>query len=279
MANRLTVIIPCKDEGHNIQACVESVRPVADEVIVADSGSTDGTLAVVRRMGGCRIIEREFVDYSDFKNWAAGHASHPWVLFVDADERLTDPLAAEINELLAGEPEAHAYRVRFEPFFLGFRIKHCGWNTTSAVRLYRREECRWDSRRVHESVRVKSGETATLRGKILHFSCRSWSQWLAKLDRYTTLAAEEKYAAGCRAGFRDLLLRPPLQFLKSYVLRAGFLDGAAGLAVCGSTAFYTFMKYAKLWHLGAGAARSGEVGKRGRWASGPARPDAARRAA
>ena len=254
MAHPLTVIIPCKDEADNIRACIESVRRVADEVLVADSGSTDGTLAVVRRMGGCRIIEREFIDYPNFKNWAADHALHGWVLFVDADERLTDRLAAEISGLLAGAPDADAYRMRFESYFLGFPIKHSGWNTTSAIRLYRRDKCRWDTSRVHESVDVSTGKTGMLDGKFLHYSCRSWSHWLEKLDRYTTLAAEDKFAAGSRAGFYDLLLRPPLQFLQSFVLRRGLLDGTPGLAVCLGSSFYTFMKYAKLWRLTTAAA-------------------------
>ncbi|HEV3023714.1 MAG TPA: glycosyltransferase, partial [Pirellulales bacterium] len=104
MKHKLTVIIPCKNERKNIRPAVESARRVADEVLVADSGSTDGTLDIVRSIGGCRIIEREYVNSGNFKNWAIPQAAHAWVLILDADERVSEPLAAEINALLGGTP-------------------------------------------------------------------------------------------------------------------------------------------------------------------------------
>ena len=103
---KLTVIIPCKNERLNIRPCIESVRAIADEVLVADSGSTDGTLEIVRSMGGCRVIEREYVHSGDFKNWAIPQAAHPWVLILDADERVTPLLATEIKQVLAASPKS-----------------------------------------------------------------------------------------------------------------------------------------------------------------------------
>ena len=258
MANRLTVIIPCKNERHNIRACIESVRAIADEILVADSGSTDGTLDEARRAGGCHIIEREFVDYANFKNWAIEHAEHPWILFVDADERVTEQLAAEIAAVLSKTLPADAYRMRFEPYFLGFRIRHSGWNTTSAVRLFRRDVCRYRKQRVHEGVEVSTGRIGKLKGKFRHYTCRSFTQWMEKQNHYATLAAEEMYAAGRRVGYLGLLLRPPLRFFQFYILRCGFLDGAAGLLVCTTVAFYTFMKYAKLWELTTASGIAGQ---------------------
>ena len=123
-----------------------SSRPgrLADEILVADSLSTDNTLELVRQLGGCRIIQREFVDYANFKNWAIPQASHPWVLVLDADERVTEPLAAEIRQILArDEPSLDAYRMRRDNFFLGRRIRHCGWNRSQIVRLFRRDVCRY----------------------------------------------------------------------------------------------------------------------------------------
>lgn len=256
MANRLTVIIPCKDEKHNIRACIESVRDVADEILVADSGSTDGTLEIVRETGGCRLIEREYVNPANFKNWAIPQAAHPWVLMIDADERLTEELAAEIRGVLAGTPAFDAYRMRFQPYFLGSHIKHSGWNTTSAIRLFRRAVCRYDTKRVHEDVEVASGKVGRLHGKFLHYTARSLTQFIAKLNRYSTWSAQDMQAAGRRVGLLGLLLRPPFRFLQLYVLRGGFLDGAAGLAVCMSMTFYTFMKYAKLWELSVAVPRA-----------------------
>ena len=115
----LTVLIPCKDEIQHIRACIESVRPIADEILVADSGSTDGTLELVHTLGGCRIIEREYVNSADFKNWAIPQAQHAWVLVVDADERMTPELAGEIRRLFDFPPQCDGYAVRRDNFFLG----------------------------------------------------------------------------------------------------------------------------------------------------------------
>jgi glycosyltransferase involved in cell wall biosynthesis len=251
----LTVLIPCKNESHNIRACIESVRGVADEVLVADSLSTDDTLDMVRQLGGCRIIEREFVDYSNFKNWAIPQASHPWVLIVDADERVTEPLAADIRETLArNDPSMDAYRMRRDNFFLGRRIRHCGWNRSLITRLFRRDKCRYGTARVHEQLDVAPGRVGTLHGKFLHYTCTSLSTWTEKQCRYAAIWAEDHHAAGRRAGWLGILTRPFARFLQLYILRGGILDGVAGLIVCSSNMFYTFLKYAMLWELGRSGA-------------------------
>jgi glycosyltransferase involved in cell wall biosynthesis len=269
VAIQLTVIIPCKDEAHNIQACIESVRGLGDEILVADSGSTDGTLEIVNQMGGCRIIEREYVNSADFKNWAIPQATHPWVLIVDADERVTGELAAEIHSLLAGTPALDAYRMDRQNYFLGHRIKHSGWNSATVTRLFRRAVCRYTQRRVHADVEVASGKIGKLKGKFLHYTCHDLRRYIAKLNRYTTWSAQDMYEAGRRVGYLGLLLRPPARFWQFYIWRGGFLDGAAGLVVCMTMACYTVMKYAKLWELRA--ASSAESEQRGAQApqSGP----------
>jgi (heptosyl)LPS beta-1,4-glucosyltransferase len=250
MRHKLTVLIPCKNEAHNIRECIESVRALADEILVADSLSTDNTLDIVRQLGVCRIIAREFVDYANFKNWAIPQASHPWVLVVDADERVTEPLAAEIRETLARDnPSLDAYRMRRENFFLGYRIRHCGWNRSTIVRLFRRDTCRYGAARVHEQLEVAPGRVGTLRGTFLHYTCTSLASWTEKQTRYAAIWAEDHRAAGRRAGWLGILARPFLRFLQLYVFRGGFLDGTAGLIVCLSNMFYTFLKYAMLWQL------------------------------
>lgn len=172
MSEKLTVLIPCKNESQNIRDCIESARPVADEILVADSLSTDDTLEIVRGLGGCRIIEREFVDYANFKNWAIPQAAHPWVLVLDADERVTETLAAEIRETLAHDnPALDAYHMRRDNFFLGRQIRHCGWNRSTIIRLFRRDACRYGPARVHEQLDVRSDRVGTLHGKLLHYTC------------------------------------------------------------------------------------------------------------
>jgi (heptosyl)LPS beta-1,4-glucosyltransferase len=251
MSEKITVLIPCKNESHNIRACIESARAVADEILVADSLSTDSTLDIVRQMGGCRIIEREFIDYANFKNWAIPQASHSWVLVLDADERVSEELAAEIRRLLAsGDLPCDAYRMRRDNFFLGRPIRHCGWNRSMIIRLFRRDKCRYGASRVHEKLDVAPEKIGTLRGRLLHHTCSSLTLWMEKQNSYTTIWAEDKHAAGRRTTGLGVLLRPPFRFLHLYIFRGGFLDGAAGLMVCFTSMSYIFLKYAKLWHLG-----------------------------
>ena len=245
----LTVLIPCKDEIQHIRACIESVRPIADEILVADSGSTDGTLELVHTLGGCRIIEREYVNSADFKNWAIPQAQHAWVLVVDADERMTPELAGEIRRLFDFPPPCDGYAVRRDNFFLGHPIRHCGWNTPRLVRLFRKEGSRYEPRRVHANAIVASGRIGQLTHPLVHHTALDLDRFVAKQQRYATWSALDAYDAGKRASWLRLLTHAPLRFLQLLVLRGGILDGRAGVVVCGLAAWYTFLKDAKLWAL------------------------------
>jgi glycosyltransferase involved in cell wall biosynthesis len=251
MTAKLTVLIPCKNERMNIRPCIESVQGIADEILVADSGSTDETMDIVRQIGGCRLIQREFVNYADFKNWAIPQASHNWVLILDADERLTDELTDEIRQLLAAPPsQLDGYWIYRRSFFMGHEIKHCGWNTDRVFRLIRRDTCRYRDCRVHEEINVDQCRAGKLRGKMLHFSYWSYDQYFDKYLRYTKWGAQDMWDAGERTNFFRLLIRPFLRFLLLYVVRLGFLDGLAGIQVCVFQAFFvTFVKQARLWEM------------------------------
>src|SRR5438552_866203 len=133
MRQKLTVLIPCRNERRNIRPCVESARSIADEILIADSGSTDETLDIARELGGCRIIEREYLDSGNFKNWAIPQAAHPWVLIVDADERVTESLVDEVRAVLAS-PRSEGYRIRRRNFFLGHEIRYSGWSNDAVLR-------------------------------------------------------------------------------------------------------------------------------------------------
>jgi glycosyltransferase involved in cell wall biosynthesis len=251
MREKLTVLIPCRNERKNIRLCIESVRPIADEILIADSLSSDDTLEIARGVGGCRIVEREFVNYSDFKNWAIPQATHPWVLIVDADERLTDRLRDEIRDVLAAPPEKiDGYWIGRENFFLGHHIKHCGWNSDEVFRLIRRDRCRYRHVRVHEEIEVDAARAGRLRGKFLHYTYWTFDQFFAKHIRYTKWGALDYHDRGRRANFFGLAVRPFLRFFQLYFLRLGLLDGLPGLQVCMLTAFFnTFVKQARLWEL------------------------------
>jgi glycosyltransferase involved in cell wall biosynthesis len=246
---KLTVLIPCKDEIHHIRACIDSVRSVADEILVADSGSTDGTLDIVRGLSGCRVVQREYINSADFKNWAILQASHEWILVVDADERVTPQLAEEIRNLLAFPTQYNGYSIRRDNFFLGHSICHCGWNTARLVRLFRRDGSRYQMRRVHANVVVSGGSVGDLHHPLVHHTALDLDRFVDKQQRYATWAALDAYDAGKRASWIRLLTHAPLKFLQLYLLRGGWLDGRAGVVVCGLAAWYTFLKDAKLWAM------------------------------
>jgi glycosyltransferase involved in cell wall biosynthesis len=251
MSSTLTVFIPCKNERLNIRSCIESTRSIADEILVADSGSTDDTLDIVRRIGGCRIIEREFVGYADFKNWAIPQASCPWVLILDADERVTEELADEISRVLANPPDhIDGYWILRRNFFMGHEITHCGWNTDDVCRLIRRDKCRYGNRLVHEEIEIDPQRSGRLKNRLLHYTVWSYDDYFKKRVQYTKLSAQESWRQGRRTGLGGLLARPILRFLQLYLLRLGFLDGLAGVQVCMLTAFFnTFVRQARLWEM------------------------------
>jgi glycosyltransferase involved in cell wall biosynthesis len=246
---QLTALIPCKDERRNIRACIESVQAIADEILIADSGSTDGTLDIVREIGGCRIIEREYINSANFKNWAIPQAEHEWVLVVDADERVTPELAAEIRELLEAPPAGvDGYWIDRANHYLGYRIKHCGWNSDAVIRLFRRE-CRYETRWVHAEVDLPSSRLDTLKHPLLHYTTWDSDQYLFKMNRYAGWGALNLRDAGKRPSLLATITRAPLRFLQLYIFRLGFLDGIPGFHICMHTAYYAFLKQAKLWEL------------------------------
>ncbi|REK11410.1 MAG: glycosyltransferase family 2 protein [Planctomycetota bacterium] len=249
MKEKLTVIIPCKNERLNIRPCVLSAKLVADEVLVADSGSTDGSLDIVREIGGCRIVEREYINSGNFKNWAIPQATHPWVLIVDSDERVSDGLAREINALLAEGPTRDGYHIYRENYFLGHHIRHAGWGADKVLRLFRRDLGRYEGESDHAEVHVRDGNVGYLRHRLLHYTYWSYDQYFRKLHRYTVQGAQNKYAAGKRASFWQMLLAPPLRFLHCYIFRLGFLDGLAGLQISALTGMSSFIKQLRLWEM------------------------------
>jgi glycosyltransferase involved in cell wall biosynthesis len=249
MKQKLTVIIPCKNERKNIRPCIESAKRVADEVLVADSGSTDGTLDIVREIGGCRVIQREYIHSGNFKNWAIPQATHPWVLIVDSDERVTEALAAEINRLLQGEPQRDGYQIYRANYFLGHRIRFSSWGWDKVLRLFRRDMGRYIGESDHAEVHVASNSVGRLRGKLEHFTYWTYDQYFQKLHRYTVQGAQNKRQAGKHATLAYMLLSPPLRFLHCYVIRLGFLDGLAGLQVSMLTGYSSFVKQVRLWEL------------------------------
>lgn len=240
----VSVTVITLNEAANIQACLASVA-WADEVVVVDSGSTDGT-ADLARAAGARVIVRDWPGYAAQKNFAASQARHDWILSIDADERVTPALAADIRAALTANPPEAGFRMPRVTWHLGRWIRTTDWYPDYQLRLYHRARAEWPPRLVHESV-AAAGRVGHLTHDLQHFAYRDLSHHMATMDRYTTLAAEDLRARGRRAGFLDLAFHPPAAFLRNYLLRRGVLDGTAGFVISAMNAYYVFLKFAKLW--------------------------------
>lgn len=243
---KVTVIIPCKNEEAHIGDCLESVK-WADELLMADSGSTDRTMEIGREHGA-RIIEREYINSANMKNWAIPQATHEWVMIIDSDERCTTALRDEILKELEN-PKHDGYRIWRRNYFLGKEIKHGGWDRDNVLRLFKRSISRYQEKHVHAEVIVDSGNVSRFHGKLLHYTYDSFTQYFRKMNRYSTWSARDLDRRGKRATLFRILFRPAFRFFKLYLLRMGFLDGKAGLLMCTLASYSVFAKYCKLWSM------------------------------
>jgi len=239
----LTATVITLNEAANIEACLDSVA-FADEVIVVDSGSTDGT-ADLARAKGARVIARDWPGYAAQKNFAASQATHDWILSVDADERVTPELAREIERTVAAAPSTAGYRVPRVTFHLGRWIRTTDWYPDWQLRLYHRSRASWPPKLVHESVRA-NGEVGRLAAELQHYAYRDIAHHYATMERYTSLSAEEMFANGRPASILHLAVHPAAAFLRNYILKRGFLDGAAGFTISKMNAYYVYLKFVKL---------------------------------
>jgi glycosyltransferase involved in cell wall biosynthesis len=241
---RITATVITLDEGANIAAALDSVA-WADEIVVLDSGSSDDTVELARRYTD-RVFVEPWSGYARHKNRAAELASNDWIFSLDADERVTPELAESIARVRQSSSFSDGYRVARRAHYIDRWVYHSGWYPDWQVRLYDRRKARFEGEHVHESVRL-NGVAGTLKGDLLHYTVDSLSDHHTRLDRYTTLAARHLYESGRRFSPIRALLQPPLTFLQTYLLRQGFRDGMAGLAIAGFAASYVFLREMKLW--------------------------------
>lgn len=240
---KLTVTVITRNESEHLDAALGSVG-WADEIVVVDAESTDDTVAIAKRHTA-RVEVRPWPGYSAQKNYAASIASHDWIFSLDADERVTPELGAEIRGLLQSDPPRPGYRVPRVTWYLGRWIRSTDWYPDYQLRLYDRRAGTWNGRRVHESVAL-TGDPGVLRHDLQHFAYRDISDHISTIDRYTTLAAEQWAAEDRRVSAGQLALNPAFAFFRNYVLRRGFTDGTAGFLVSVLNSYYVFLKLAKL---------------------------------
>ncbi len=240
---RLSVTVITLNEAHHLEAALDSVR-WADEIVVVDSGSTDGTTDIARRFTD-NVVVREWPGYAAQKQFASTLATNDWILSIDADERVSDGLASEIRAVMSSEPEAAAFRMPRMTRHFGKWLRTTDAYPDYQTRLYDRRRARWKPLDVHESV-AADGPVVTLRNDLLHEGDASLEARKKKIRHYARLSAGEMHRRGRRGGAAAMLLHPPAAFLRSYVLRRGFLDGGAGLRVSALQAYYVYLKFAYL---------------------------------
>jgi glycosyltransferase involved in cell wall biosynthesis len=245
----LSLIVITRDAAHELAACIASA-PFVAETVVVDSGSRDDTVEIARA-AGAKVIDHPFAGFGPQKNFAVAAAAHDWVLCLDADERVTPELADSIRSCFTGKaPGPAAFEVARRNRFLGRWLGHGEGYPDWNPRLFDRRRAGWTDDAVHEHV-VARGPVERLRGDLLHASAESIEGYIAKQNRYTTLQAEALHARGERAGLAQMAFSPLARFLRFYVLKGGFRDGAAGFAHVAIGAFASFLKYAKLAALGS----------------------------
>ncbi|MEP7326962.1 MAG: glycosyltransferase family 2 protein [Gemmatimonadota bacterium] len=240
----LTIVIPTKNEAAQIEALVRSLS-WAGEVIVADGGSSDDTVALARG-AGANVLERTGPTIAAQRNAAIVASSHDWVFALDADERITDPLRVELGEVVV-RPERRAYRVRRRNFYLGQELTRGHWGRDWVTRLFTRDQ-RYVERRVHESLEQVDG-AGELREVLLHTPYRDLSHQLEKMERYARWGALDLFERGRHASWWDLAGRPGARFIRAWLLQGNIMDGRFGLATSMLGAYGTFLKYAHLWAL------------------------------
>ncbi|WP_027818085.1 glycosyltransferase family 2 protein [Paraburkholderia bannensis] len=239
---QLGVAIITMNAAQHLAECLQSVR-FAGEIVVLDSGSTDNTVEIARQHGARVIETADWPGFGVQKNRAIAELSTPWILSLDADEIVSPELAQSIRVAIA-QPELSAYAVDRLSSFCGEWIYHSGWYPDWIPRLFPRELARFSNDLVHERL-VYDVPCKRLEGKLLHYSYDSYEAVLRKMDAYSTLGAEQRRAVGKKSSVRKALGRGAWAFIRTYVLRRGFLDGRAGLIIAvynAETVYYRFLK-------------------------------------
>ena len=253
----LSVVILTKNEASRLRPCIESVRWAGD-ILVIDDESTDETVPLAESLGA-RVLRRKMEIEGRHRNWAYTQAAHEWVLSLDADERVTPELAAEITGLIANGAPCDVYAVPRRNYIGERWIKHGGWYPSAQVKMFKRSVFRWEETTVHPRA-FSDRPCGQLRHDLLHFSYRDERDFIAKQDRHTTLEAQKWIADGRRMTRGRALWRAVDRFVRGYLFKQGFRDGRLGLFVAVMAWNYQWLSYVKYAQLKRDAARGGGAG-------------------
>lgn len=245
--HKLTAIIPTGNEIHNIEAVIASVS-FANEVLVVDSYSTDGTYEKAKQLA-TKVIQREYQYSASQKNWAIPQAKHEWILLVDADERVTPELETEIKSILNKKNiEEVAFWIGRANHFMGQRVHYSGWRNDKVIRLFKRDFCKYENKQVHAEI-ITNGTVGKLQNKLYHNTYVTLDKYLEKMNRYATWQANDYNKKTGKLTPYHFVIKPFWGFFKHYIVQSGFRDGVVGLTIGTIQAYVVFMRYVKLWLL------------------------------
>ena len=244
----LSVILITRNEEANLDDCLASLEGIAQQIVVVDTNSADRTLEIAQNYGAVVSQPADWPGFGPQKNRALELATGEWVLSLDADERLTPALRSEILTAIHHSAHVDCFAIPRLSWYCGRFIRHSGWNPDYVDRLFKRGTAHFSDDLVHERL-IPNGQVAKLENPMLHYSFMNYSQVLQKIDRYSTASAEQAFAKGKTSSPLKALLHGAWSFIRTYFIRAGFLDGAQGLTLAISNAQGTYYRYIKLWQL------------------------------
>lgn len=241
----LSALIITYNEEHNIASVIENLD-IADEIIVVDSFSTDDTIGIASRYNNVRVVQHCFENYATQRNYAITLAKNSWILFLDADERLTPEIKEEILQTIHQKESYSAYYFYRTFMFKDRKIRFSGSQTDKILRLFKKEKAHYNlEKAVHEKL-IVTGETGKLKNNLIHYSYRSYSHYKQKMEFYGKLKAREEFMKGIKPTFFHYYIRPLYSFLNKYIFRFGFLDGRNGIIICYLKAFSVYTRFQKL---------------------------------
>jgi len=244
----LSVVIIAFNEERNIGRCIDSVKEIADDILVVDSFSNDQT-EEISKSKGARVVKHEFLGYIEQKNWAITQSKHPFILSLDADECLSKELIQEIKQI-KNNKNGDAFIMSRKTNYCGKWIHHCGWYPDRKLRLFDSTKGKWGGINPHDKFEmIKESKQVMIRGDILHYSYYTLNDHINQANKFAEITARTLFAKGRRATVLQILFSPAVKFIRDYFLRLGFLDGYYGFVICRISAYATFVKYTRLRQL------------------------------
>ncbi len=243
---KLSVAVITYNEEKNIKRFLNSVSDIADEIVITDSFSTDRTEEIARNNPKVKFIQKDFVGYGKQKNFAISQCNGEWILFPDTDEIIDEKAKSSILKIINENQSKEVFLINFDNILLGKTLNFGGWGKVSRERFFKNGSAKYSEDDVHESF-ITSSEKGILEGRIKHYTYRNIHHHIEKSNYYTSMMAEQMFRKGKKSSIAKIFFKPTFQFFKTYVLKAGFLDGWVGFYIAITAAFYTFLKYSKLY--------------------------------